>query len=127
MYRFRTLSITTDGSGDGTTNDLDTITGELISAEWVKGTCDNGVDVTLSVQSTPGGVALTLLTLTDANANALYYPRVVVHGNTGTALTGTAGGDTTRQMMIGRLRAVVGSGGATKTGTVVVVYDDGKR
>jgi hypothetical protein len=124
-YKIRTLSVTTDASGDGTTNDTQSINGDIIAIEWLLGTCDAGVDVTVSCQSTPGGVAQTLLTLTNADANARYYPRVVVHGNTGTALTGTAGGDTIPQAAIGTLRAVVASGGNTKTGTVIVTYADG--
>ena len=78
------------------------------------------MDAVLSVINTPEAVDKTLLTLTDANADDTYYPRDVVHNLTGTALTGTAGGDTTMLLVTGNLKLVVASGGDAKTGGCVV-------
>jgi len=47
-------------------------------------------DVTIATANAP---VTTILTRTDANADAWFYPKQIVHGETGTALTGTAGGD----------------------------------
>ncbi len=117
------LTGTTDGSGDLTVNGEAAIFGLLYAIEWVKGTFDNGVDATFTVQSTPSGVAYTILTLTDANANAIYYPRKGVHSDVGAALTY----DGTRAindlpLLIGKPRMVVAQGGNAKTGSAILYY-----
>ena len=116
------LGGTTDGSGALTVNAETHIYGQLFAVEWVVGSFAAGVDAVLSVQETASGVAQTLLTLTDANANAQYYPRLVVHGETGIALTGTSGGDRTMPLIAGRLRLAVTSGGAAQSGRAIVHY-----
>lgn len=116
------LQVTTDGAGAGQADDEAKIFGRLYAVEWIVGTFSAGVDAVLSIQSTLSGVAKTLLTLTDANANALYYPRHLVHSEAGAALTGTSGGDRVMPIIDGKLRLAVTSGGATKAGSVVVWY-----
>lgn len=122
QLRSMVLTGTTNAGGDLTVNAEFGVFGHLDAVEWVIGTFDAGVDATLSVQKTGSGVASTLLTLTDANANAWYRPREVAHGNTGTALTGTAGGDRVMPVIDGTLRLVVAQGGNTKTGSLIVYY-----
>jgi hypothetical protein len=122
----RRLNVTTDASGDATTNDTLSIFGQLYAVETIDGDLADGVDLTLSVQSTESGTALTLLTLTDFNTDAMYYPRHLVHGETGTALTGTSGGDRALPVINGTLRAVVAQGGNAKTGGVIVYYISGR-
>lgn len=120
--RYLILEATTDGAGAATENAARPISGQLYAVEWVIGTMATGVDVTLSEQSRPSGVARTLLTLTNADANAIYYPRYLVHGETGTALTGTSGGDRVMAYLMGTPRVVIASGGDTKTGSIVLYY-----
>lgn len=120
--RYLELTGTTDGSGALTVNASRSLTGQLYAVEWVVGTFATGVDAVLSEQSRIGGVARTLLTLTDANANAIYYPRYLVHGETGTALTGTSGGDRVMAYLMGVPRLVVAQGGDAKTGSCIVWY-----
>lgn len=123
MDRLRSASIplTTDGSGAASVDFDFAITGGLYAVEWVVGTMDATVDVTLSVQGGPAG-AKTVLTLTNAAASARYYPRDVMHDATGTALTGTSGGDRTLPVIDGKPRVVIAQGGAAKTGTLVLYY-----
>lgn len=122
MLKSVRLNATTNGDGDATTNDTLSRYGELYAVEWIDGSFDDGVGAVLSVQNTESGVAYTLLTLTAANDDAWYYVRHLQHGETGTALTGTAGGDRTRPIIDGTLRLVVSAGGDTKTGGAVVYY-----
>lgn len=122
----RRLNATTDASGDATTNDDYSIFGLLYAIEWIDGTFDNGVDAVISVQSTESGTALTLATLTNADDDAMYYPRHLQHSEAGAALTGTAGGDRTRPVLNGTLRLVVSSGGNVKTGGCIVYYEPGR-
>lgn len=120
--RYLQLDATTLSDGTATVNATQPITGQLYAVEWVVGTFATGVDATLTEQSRVSGVARTLLTLTDANANALYYPRYAVHSNVGAALTATAGGDNTMAYLMGVPRLAIAQGGAVKTGSVFIWY-----
>lgn len=116
------LTGTTESDGSLTINAPGLIIGQLEAVEWIVGTFATGVDATLSEQSRYGGVARTLLTLTNADANAVYYPRYVVHSEAGAALTGTSGGDRTKAFLFGIPRLVVAEGGSGKTGSMILYY-----
>lgn len=94
----------------------------LYAVEWVDTDFDAGVDAVLSVTGTPSGADLTLLTLSNADAEAIYYPRVDAHGNTGAAWSEGADKTATRveQIVHGTLKLVVSSGGNVKTGKCLV-------
>lgn len=109
------LGFTTDTSGDAVTTGA-SVNGQLYAVVWDKGTADNGVDCVCASVNSAG--AATLLTLTDANASAIYYPRHLVHSEAGAALTGTAGGDRALPIAAGNLRITVAQGGSAKTGSV---------
>lgn len=122
------LTGTTNAGGALTVNGEASINGLLYAIEWVVGTFAAGVDAVFTIQSTPSGVAYTVLTLTDANANAIYYPRKGVHSDTGAALTY----DGTRPvndlpLIIGTPRMVVAQGGNTLTGSAILYYIPNER
>lgn len=87
----------------------------LYAVEWIDGDLEDGVDATLSMTSTSSGVDKTLLTLTNADNDAWYYPRVPTSDNTG---VGTL--FYTPQVVEGTLKLVVTDGGTTKTGKCIV-------
>ena len=121
-----TFNITTDASGDyDSTDNASTVTGQvragspylLHAVQWVDGTLADGVDAVLSMTNTPSGVDTTLLTLTNANNDAWYYPWVLVVKNDGS----TAATDHfTEQIVNGPLKLVVSSGGNAATGKCLV-------
>lgn len=113
---------TTDASGDVTINGETGVFGRLYAVEWIDGDLTDGVDAVLSCQSTPSGVAQTILTLTNANADAWYFPRAVVHSEAGAALTGTSGGDREMFLLTGKPRLVIASGGDTHTGGAIIYF-----
>jgi len=113
---------TTDENGDVTLTGDGAIKGRLVAVEWVDGDLADGVDGTLTMTSTPSGVDQTLLTLTDANNDAWYYPRTLLHGADGAALTGTSGGDREMYVLSGIPKLVIGSGGNAKTGGMILYY-----
>lgn len=115
------LTGTTDESGDLTVNGDLPVMGVLYAVEWIDGSFDDGVDAVITVQNTPSGVAQTLLTLTDANDDKWYFPRVAVHSNAGADLTydGTYV-IPTMSIVVGTPRMVVAQGGDTKTGGCVL-------
>jgi hypothetical protein len=99
------------------------VSGRLIAVEWIDGDLADGVDAVLSVIGTSSGVDYTLLTLTNADNDAWYYPRRLVHDEAGVALTGTSGGDRAMAVILGTLKLVISSGGDSKTGGCVVYYE----
>jgi hypothetical protein len=110
------MTFTTDGSGDATVNvGLSNIPRLLYAVEWKVGTASAGVDAVLSATNTESAVDQTLLTLTNANANAWYYPRTLEDDTSGTALTTTC-----HSLVNGDLKLVVSSGGASKTGAAII-------
>jgi len=111
---------TTIADGSLTVTSEASYNAKLYSVVWVDGDLADGVGGTLTVTNTDVGIDATLLTLSAANNDATYYPRYLQHGETGTALTGTAGGDRTLAPVVGRLKLVIASGGDTKTGGAVV-------
>jgi hypothetical protein len=129
-----TFNITTTAGGaydSSTTANAATISGGnrstgspylLYAVEWVDTDFDAGVDATLTVTSTPSGIDRTLLTLTDADAEATYYVRENAHGNTGTAWAEGADKTATRVQPIvdGTLKLVIAQGGNAKTGKCLV-------
>lgn len=118
---------TTSGAGALTVDATTAVFGLLYAVEWIDGTLDNGSTAVISCQNTASGVANTLLTLANplADADAWFYPRVLMHSEAGAALTGTSGGDRTMPLMNGVPRLVVSSGGATKVCGCILHYLEG--
>jgi len=114
------LTGTTAVGGALTVNGTSAIFGRLYAIQWIDGDFSDGVDAVISTQGHDS--SKTLLTLTDANNDALYYVRDVMHDATGGALTGTAGGDRCMPLLVGTPRLVVASGGDAKTGGCILYY-----
>jgi hypothetical protein len=85
------------------------------AVEWIDGDFADGVDAVLSVVNTLSGVEQTILTLTDANSDAWYFPRIAESSNVGTPLT-----TNTPMLANGDLRLVVSAAGSVKTGGCIV-------
>jgi hypothetical protein len=118
------IEITTDANGDSTDTSEQAILGHLDAVDVVDGDLADNFDLTLAYVNSQG-VTKTLLTLTNLSADATYHPRHVVHGETGTALTGTAGGDRTGPLVAGKVTVTTADGGVTKSGAVILYVDEG--
>jgi hypothetical protein len=115
---------TTDGSGDATILSEGTYNGELAMVKWIDGDLVDGVDAVLSVTNTGDGVDQTLLTLTNANNDALYLTRAIVTDQAGATVTYDGTNEVyTSIPVVGRLKLVISSGGDTKTGGAVVYIE----
>jgi adenosylcobinamide amidohydrolase len=113
----RKLTAVTGTDGSGTATDTISIVGFLCGVEWIDGSYDDGVGATLTVINTESTVVATLLTLTNANSDAMYYPTAAEHDATGTA-TGTRA----VPVINGTLKLAVTDGGSAKTGGCIVFY-----
>jgi hypothetical protein len=114
------VTVTTDASGDATAYS-DPVNGLLSQARYVKTDFANGVDFTITSEST----GETLWTESDVNSTATRAPRQATHSTAGVAAVYAAGGGATAVndliAVSGRIKIVVGSGGDTKTGTFYFV------
>jgi hypothetical protein len=114
---------TTATGGAATIQAVARAVGKLHAVEWIDGDLADGVDAVLSVVRDDNAADYTLLTLTDADNDAVYYPRVLQHSELGAALTGTAGGDRTQPIINGYLKLAITSGGDAKTGGCIVYFE----
>jgi hypothetical protein len=114
MYA-RTTSVadTTDGDGAATTYSLD-VNGLLSQIRYVKTDFADGSTITITSEAT----GETLWAQTGVNASATVAPRQATHSTAGVAAT--LDGTRAALDMIavnGRIKIIIASGGATKTGT----------
>lgn len=109
----RVINITTDGDGACTAYGEAAI-GTLFAVQEVDGTLADGVDLTLTCEEE--NLSIPLLTHANFNTDGMIYPRVGEALNT----DGSALGTYTMPVVYGRPKAVIASGGATKTGAIVL-------
>jgi hypothetical protein len=101
------------------------ICGKLYAIEYQPNTIATGATITVTCNG-PNGSSKPLLAKANAGTSIVwFYPRDLVHAvSDGSALTGTAGGDTTCPLLNGVPQLVVASGGTTFTGRVILYYEN---
>lgn len=113
--RKQKISVTTDTAGDGSTIGPNLL-GRVHAIYWNKGTCDTGVDITVSTVNAEA--AVNLLVVSNADASKIYYPRTLEHLDTaGSNLT-----THTEPLMAGAAKLLIAQGGNAKTGAVTIFY-----
>ncbi len=124
MIRAIRLNGTTDAAGDLTVTAENKAWGILHAVEWEDGTFADGVDAVISFTSSHTGVSRTLLTLTDANVDAWYFPMEAAHDNAGAGVTYDGTNEIyVRPVVDGILKMVVSSGGDSKAGGCIVYLE----
>lgn len=114
--------IGTTATGGAVTVKSGHVCGKLIAVQWVDGDLADGVDAVLTVANSVHPV--TLLTLTDANSDAWYQPRVPMHDTVGAAVTFDGTNELyTEAVVDGALQLAITSGGDAKTGGTYVWLD----
>lgn len=101
------------------------ISGYIESIQYVKVDYTNGVDFTITVESTGEG----LWTDTDVDASEVVRPRAATHSTAGVAALYASGGVAVLdRIAVGRdrVKIVLAQAGANKTGTFVITVDDGR-
>lgn len=112
------VSLTTNGSG-AATGYTPYVTGRILAVIYTKTDFADGIDFVVTLE----GTGETILSGTDVNASAAFYPRVPVDDEAGADATL----DGTRKMrepvvaVNDRVKIVVAQGGASKTGAFTVV------
>lgn len=123
-FTFTTNTAGAATAGYGTSTVQSPVFGELCALLYIPTTIDTGATVTVTCEGY--GYSKPLLTKSTAGTSTLlFYPRDLVHAVAdGAALTGTSGGDRTEPFLFGQIKIVIASGGAVKTGSVVVFYEE---
>jgi len=112
------FTLTTDAAGDATETTSFAINGEVLAVQVeYAGTAPATTDLTLT-SSAPSD---TILSLANANTDNVFYPRNIVHDNTGVA---AVGGDNlfTPFIVQGTLTCTIAQGGNALTHTVTVFW-----
>lgn len=119
MIKHTTIRVTTDAAGAAAELGVNLAGAVLYAIQWMDGTFDDGLTATISVVNTEMTYDLVVLAPTKANADKMYYPRIVGHDSAGADLTA----DKWVQPIInGTLKLTISAGGNTKTGGCVIFY-----
>ncbi len=113
------IALTTDGSGDCTAYS-GPVTGRVVQLRYVKSTFDNGVGFTVTSEAT----GETIWAEAAVNSSATRAPRQATHSTAGVASLYAGGGAAVNDhihLANDRVKIVVASGGAAKTGVVHLV------
>ena len=109
------VAVTTDSSGDATAYTSASINGAIFAVEYDKTDFADGVDFTITGETSGAGV----WTESDVNAADIARPTILVQDQVNV--------DTTQRDFVRlfneRLKIVVGSGGDTKTGVFLVRHE----
>lgn len=119
--KVQAINILTDGAGAFVGTFVVKTPARLVAAQWIKGTLTNGVDATLiCTQFSPRSLVTTLLTLTNANADAFYHPKVVGADGVGAAIA-----DAYESPLVhGTVQLTIAAGGAAHTGSLWLYLDE---
>ncbi len=101
------------------------LSGYIHSITYLKTDFADGVDFTITVNDT----GETVWTEANVNAAKVCLPRMATHSNAGVAALYASGGTAVQdRLAIGRdkIKIVIAQGGNAKSGTFVIVADDGK-
>ncbi len=115
------------GVADGAATTLapHAVRGKLHAIEYQPGTIDTGATLTITCIGANGAEKPLLTKASAGTSNSWYYPRDLVHAVAdGAALTGTSGGDRTKPILAGVVKAVIATGGNSKVGYVALYYED---
>ena len=116
------INQTSDADGDSVDTSESGVYGRLYAVEVVDGDLADNFDITLTYLNSRGGT-ITLLTLTNLTADAIYYTRHQVSDNAGAGLSYNDESDepvTDLPLVSGVITSTLADGGATKTGAVIL-------
>ena len=122
----RRFPVTVVTAADGSATDYSPyLSGYIQCIEYVKTDYADGVDFTITAEAT----GRSIWSESNVNASAIRAPRQHTHKTAGVSSLYASGGTAVNdKIALGRdrVKIVLASGGATKTGTFVITVDDGK-
>lgn len=124
MLRRYAIAVTTASDGSATAYSP-YLSGYIHDIQYEKTDFADGVDFTITAEA----YGRTLWAENDVNAAAIRAPRQPTHTTAGVASLYASGGTAVNDKIAlsrDRVKVVIASGGATKTGTFIVMVDDRK-
>lgn len=124
MLRRYAIAVTTASDGSATAYSP-YLSGYIQDIQYEKTDFADGVDFTITAEA----YGRTLWAENDVNAAAIRAPRQPTHTTAGVASLYASGGTAVNDKIAlsrDRVKVVIASGGATKTGTFIVMVDDRK-
>jgi len=125
IRRFLSAAVVTDGSGNATAY-IGPLSGYVSQIRYIKTDYADGVDFTITSENT----GQTIWAENDVNAAAQRQPRMPTHSTAGVAALYASGGVAVNDKIAlanDRIKIVIASGGATKSGQFEVIVDDQRR
>lgn len=121
IRKFSVVALTASGS---VTAYSPYLSGYIESIEYLKTDYTDGVDFAITAEAT----GETIWTQNDVNAAVKKYPRTATHSTAGVAATfdGTRAVLNRVALSRDRVKIAITSGGTAKTGTFIIVVDDGR-
>ena len=116
----KTVSITTDASGDATAYTSEPVNGRILGIIYTKDDFAAGVDFTITTEDT----LQNLWVESDVNASKTVAPRQPTHDTAGVASLFAGAGEPVEDHIWAvdeRVKIVVAQGGDTKGGTFVII------
>lgn len=116
------VTVTTNAAGAATAYTDDPVNGRVVTVIYTKTDFANGVDFTITGERT----GQTVWTQQDVDATATVSPRQATHSTAGVAALYAANGEAVLDYVwlpFERIKVVIGSGGAAKTGKFTFVVD----
>lgn len=113
------VTVTTASDGSATAYTDKAVTGAVLSIQYVKVDFADGVDFTITAETTGRG----LWTDTNINASEVVSPRAPIHDATGAALLYAGGGAPVSDYIHvanERIKIIIASGGDAKVGTFYI-------
>ncbi len=115
---------TTSSGGAATINATKSILGKLYAIAWIDGDLADNNTAIISTQGHEASQTLMSIGAAEGDNDEIFYPRALVFDEGADVLTGTAGGDRVRMLLVGTPRLVIAAGGDEKTGGCILYYED---
>jgi hypothetical protein len=122
MAKTQTITVTTDAAEDATVYS-GPVHGRILMVKYTKTDFADGVDFDVTTETTEQNVWIE----DDVNASKVVYPRQNIHdANDGSEITYDGTNEVYDHIwaVYERIKIVVDAGGATKTGTFIVMTDE---
>ena len=116
------VTVTSDGSGNATVYSP-YLSGKIAAINYVKTDFTNGVDFTITGEAT----GQTIWTESNVDSSKVCMPRGATHSNAGVAALYASAGEAVNDLFRlsrDRVKFVIGSAGATHTGTFHILVED---
>ena len=118
------IPFTTDANGDVVATGDRSVFAKVFAVLYDRGDVDTGADIDVTAINGSLVTENILETTNFGTADLIIYPRRLVNDNTGSALTGTHGGDREMYFLNGTPQVTVDEGGNVTSGAIILILEE---